>query len=82
MENFAPDEWIADTRAFVHMIGNSSMLQNLRCYFGTNVVIIGKNRTHAITHVGDTYINYGTTKTNLGDILLVPAIAKNLLFTG
>lgn len=69
--NFASDKCIVDNEAFAHMKYNSSMLQNLHCYFGTDAFIIGCGSTHAITCVGDTYINHGTNKTKLQDILLV-----------
>lgn len=43
------------------MTGSSSMLQNLCGYPCIDAVIIGEVSTHVITHVGDTYINNGTT---------------------
>lgn len=80
LEIFSHDiEWIADTRASIHLIDKPGMLENLCNYFGTNVVIIGDNNSHAITHVGDTYIDYDTTRIKLWDVLLVPALKKNIL---
>lgn len=55
------------------------MLQNLHYYLGTDVVIIGNGSTRATTHVHDTYINNGTIRIKLCDVLLIPVPTKNLL---
>lgn len=79
LKNYTTTEWIAYIGEFDHMTYNSSMLQNLCRYLGTNAIIIDDNSTYAIIHVGDTYINNGTTGIKLQDVLLAPALAKNLL---
>lgn len=65
LKNFYLDEWIADTGASTHMTGNSYMPKNSPCYVGSDAIIIGICSTHAITHIGDTYINNGTNKIKL-----------------
>lgn len=83
LENFSPsNEWITDTEASAHMTGNLDMLETPHCYVGTNAIIIRNGSFHAITHVGDTYINNGTTKIKLRDMLLVSALVKNRLSIG
>lgn len=83
LEDFShDDEWTTDTRASTHMTGSPGMLKKLRRYLGNDVVIVGVDNSHTSTHIGHTYIDNGTNKIKLRDVLLVPALAKKLLSIG
>lgn len=63
LEDFSHnDEWTADTGASSHMTGDPGIQENLRRYFGNDIVIIGDGSSHAITYIGYTYLDNGTTK--------------------
>lgn len=78
-EKFSHDiEWIAYTGIYVHMKGNLGMLKSLHQYFGHDVVIVGDCSSLAVTHIGDAYIDNGTTRIKLCDVLLVLALLKKI----
>ncbi|KAF8408703.1 hypothetical protein HHK36_004767 [Tetracentron sinense] len=71
--------WFPDTGASSHMTTDSGKLQTLIEYHGPEKIMVGNGDKLDITHVGSTLINVGNDQLQLNDVLVVPAIKKNLI---
>ncbi|KAJ1704569.1 hypothetical protein LUZ63_004348 [Rhynchospora breviuscula] len=71
--------WFLDSGATTHVTADFNNLSSSQPYQGHEVVHIGNGMPLSISHVGCTTINTCVKPIKLTNILLVPAITKNLL---
>ncbi|KAF8391295.1 hypothetical protein HHK36_023597 [Tetracentron sinense] len=71
--------WFPDTGASSHMTADAGKLQTLIEYHGPEKIMVGNGYKLDITHIGSTLINVGNDQLQLNDVLVVPAIKKNLI---
>ena len=85
-EGPAVESWYLNSGA-THHLTNSMGNLNIRDEFrGNDKLIIGNGEGLSITHIGDSYFSFKSSKSQLAylhialkDILLVPSITKNLI---
>lgn len=72
-------DWITDTGVTAYITGDSSKLDNVVPYTGTDKFMIGDRNTLPISHIGNAHINTGSKPIVLKNILLVPNMKKKLI---
>ena len=70
------NSWILDTGASNHMVGDKSILDNVKCISSYPNVRIANGSSLPVTHVGNAYL---TPNINLKNVICVPGFKFNLL---
>ena len=76
----AGNEWCADSAATAHVTSSPHHLQQSKAYSGSDSVMIGDGNFLPITHTGSALLPTTSGTLPLLDVLVVPDIAKSLLF--
>jgi hypothetical protein len=75
----APNEWVLDTGATNHVIGDINNLSNFYEYTRANSLQIGNGRGLSILHIRSTIFSINSTTLVLQEVLHVPSFTKNLI---
>lgn len=73
------DEWVLNSRATHHMMGNMSSYSDFSPYEGKDVIFIGDGTPLKLTHIGKIMIETECGIVRLNEVLCVFEIKKNLL---
>lgn len=69
-----------DSRAAAHVTNDAGKLLNLCSYNGNGTIVIGDGTHYPISHTGNTFILVQNSTIPLSNVLVAPAIKKNILF--
>ena len=75
------DVWFVDSNSSNHMMSHQEWFRDLRELDGPGYVETGDDTTHPIRHIGNVPINKEGNQTYIKNVLHVPTITKNLIFS-
>ncbi|MFV0960721.1 hypothetical protein QML37_30515, partial [Klebsiella pneumoniae] len=71
--------WYIDSGAAAHVTSDAGKLSHMVPYTGTGTIVTGDGSHHPISHTGNASLSLSNSKLPLNNVLLTPAIEKNIL---